>query len=185
MTGGNIVCIVIAVLDLVVIVAIFLKQRSEAVQLPAEVRVTYFSIPLGLASMGLSLTLLLLIAIVTFSLATVAGQDSTDKAIDNGKAALDLSYESSAKSTVDLSDTIRNNIIDRVLGSLRKEILTMEYRLKVVEDMFFGFDGSWAQFDARVLTLWRMMRNADASYEDVGFQVFTTNGFFGGPRYQV
>ena len=43
-----------------------------------------------------------------------------------------------SENTMELSNTIRSSIIDRVLVLLQKEILSMEHSLKVVEDLFFG-----------------------------------------------
>ena len=184
LSAGAVVCIVVVCVDLVVLAVLVVRQRRDAAQLPLAVRVNTFSIPLKVVSLGLSLTLLLLIAVATFSLTYTAGKESTDKALENGKSALVLAHDNSEKNTVDLY-TIRTNAVNRVLVLLQREIVAMEHRLKMMQDMFFEYNGSWSQFDARFIDFLRMQRNVDTTTESIRSQVFTTRGFFMNMYYKT
>eukprot|EP01061_Rhynchopus_euleeides_P002256 TRINITY_DN11732_c0_g1_i5.p1 TRINITY_DN11732_c0_g1~~TRINITY_DN11732_c0_g1_i5.p1 ORF type:complete len:560 (+),score=152.97 TRINITY_DN11732_c0_g1_i5:182-1681(+) len=90
---------------------------------------------------------------------------------------MDLSYDSSKKNILELSGTIRDTAVDRVIGALQNEVQKMEDRLEMLEDLFFGFDGSWEKFDARSDTIFQLTHQG-AIYHPIRLQIFTTRGFF-------
>ena len=182
-TGGNVACIVVICFNVVALVGLFLKQRSEAIVVPDQVRPERFSIPLKVASMGLSLTLLVVIAVVSFTLVKEAGEDSTDRAMESGRTAVSLAYNSSGMNTITLSDQIRENLINRVLALLEKKIHEMEYQLTMLETAFFGYDSTFTDFESRHLFVARMVRRADDKEVFQWFQVFTTRGFYMGAEF--
>ena len=182
---GTIICLVVIILDTLLLVGIFVKQQRDRVVLPEEAVPEGASIPLGLALMGVSLTLLILIAVVTFTLTHAAGKDSTDKALESGRFAIDVTHANLGKNTVELADQIRGTVLATVTQALTDEVRQVEYKLKVVQNTFYGFNESFQSFNERFYTLMRLVRNQDTTIDSTRFQVFTTRGFFMNYRYMT
>ena len=182
---GTIICLVVIILDTLLLVGIFVKQQRDRVVLPEEAVPEGVSIPLGLALMGVSLTLLILIAVVTFTLTHAAGKDSTDKALESGRFAIDVTHANLGKNTVELADQIRGTVLATVTRALTDEVRQIEYKLKVVQNTFYGFNESFQSFSERFLPVARLVRNQDSTIDKLRFQVFTTRGFYMNYRYMT
>ena len=117
------ICIVLMVVELVVIVALVYhgwqsRRREEEESYAGEDKGK--SVPLGVASTGLSLSLLLATAVVAFVLAYAAGQSSTDIAIKDGQAATDQTYFVSTANAAELSVEYKHAVTDGVKVSCEK-----------------------------------------------------------------
>ena len=167
-------CLVLICIELLILSGIFYFQRKNAIELPAETGAEGISVPLGIASMGLSLSLLLVIAIVAFSLAYVAGKDSTDTAVDDGRAATESTYDNAVANVDQLSGRMRNLIVDRVLDGLDTYIDRMEACLDTTRSMYYGWDGTWNEFN----TLYTMFATYGHESSGIIINLFTVQGFF-------
>ena len=175
----TVVCLVVVVMTAVVMLGIVVKQRRDAVEVPEEMAVSGFAIPLKVASMAVSVSLLLITSLVTFSLVYVAGQDSTDTATANGRKALDSSLAAEKQNTIELSNITRTIVMDKIFDGLTVGFNALEDRVMITHNGFVSvdYDGSWAQFEAR---FFEMFTNSFMTHFRFFVRVFTTRGFYMG-----
>ena len=183
--AGTIIGLAVIIVETLLLVGIFVKQQRDRVVLPEEAVPEGASIPLGLALMGVSLTLLILIAVVTFTLTHAAGKRSMDKALESGRFAIGAMYDNQGKNTVELAAQFRGAVLATVTQSLTDEVRQIEYRLKVMQNTFHGFNESFQSFSERFYAQMRLVRNQDTTIDQLRFQVFTTRGFFMNYRYMT
>ena len=96
-----------------------------------------------------------------------------------------MTHANLGKNTVELADQIRGTVLATVTQALTDEVRQVEYRLKVVQNTFYGFNESFQSFNERFYTLMRLVRNQDSTIDSLRFQVFTTRGFFMNYRYMT
>ena len=159
---------------------LFYRQRRDAVDLPSENNEDGFAVPLGAASMGLSLSLLLIIATVAFSLAYAAGQSSTSTAVDDGRNAAAAMYDNAVDNVKDLATRLRQNIMQRIGQGLRDTIDEAEIQVKGTRALYFGLDESWASFEKQFVTF-----SSYGYYSAFTPAVFTKKGFFATYNYMT
>ena len=142
----TVVCLVVVVMTAVVMLGIVVKQRRDAVEVPEEMAVSGFAIPLKVASMAVSVSLLLITSLVTFSLVHVAGQDSTDTATANGRKVADKLVMSEMENTIELSNITRTIVMDKIFDGLTVGFNAVEDRVMMTHNGFVSvhYDGSWA-----------------------------------------
>ena len=169
-----VVSLILIVVAVGLLVALVHNQRANAVELPpSSANASEFSVPLSVASMGLSLSLLMVIAVVAFVLAYNAGQDSTDEAVKNGQQASAQTYQNAVDNVEDLAMRLRQTIIAKVITGIDTAISEGETNAAAVASLYLAFDGTWDSFDAMTET-----------YVSISMKlpwyvnVFTNNGFF-------
>eukprot|EP01061_Rhynchopus_euleeides_P024932 TRINITY_DN4017_c0_g2_i1.p1 TRINITY_DN4017_c0_g2~~TRINITY_DN4017_c0_g2_i1.p1 ORF type:complete len:1617 (+),score=457.87 TRINITY_DN4017_c0_g2_i1:47-4897(+) len=176
-TETVIVCLVLILLQFFVLAGIFHHQHKNAIELPSEGAAEGFAIPLSVASMGLSLSLLLVISVVAFTLAYLAGEDSTNTALKDGRAATNATYANAVSNVDELASQVRNLILTRTLEGVDNQMLLMEGTAEAVHSHFARFDGSWANFDAALPNFVSYAKDQwYTSY--LKFNIFTDKGFF-------
>ena len=175
----TVVCLVVVVMTAVVMLGIVVKQRRDAVEVPEEMAVSGFAIPLKVASMAVSVSLLLITSLVTFSLVYVAGQDSTDTATANGRKVADKLVMSEMENTIELSNITRTIVMDKIFDGLTVGFNAVEDRVMITHNGFVGvdYDGSWSQFEAQ---FFEMFTNSFMTHFKFFVRVFTTRGFYMG-----
>eukprot|EP01061_Rhynchopus_euleeides_P024928 TRINITY_DN4017_c0_g1_i3.p1 TRINITY_DN4017_c0_g1~~TRINITY_DN4017_c0_g1_i3.p1 ORF type:complete len:1604 (+),score=606.43 TRINITY_DN4017_c0_g1_i3:663-4814(+) len=173
-----VMCVCLAVLVVEVLgIAMLLWHQSTQLQGVQDVAGRQrLAIPLGVASMAVSLTLLVVVAAVAFTLAYTAGQESTDTALDHGKEATARTTHGAALNAEELASEIRASVLNRVSDGLANVFRNMETSLFSISALHRNFDGDWVTFDA--------VHGIHASFgilthdSSVVTNVFTTNGFF-------
>ena len=147
------VCLSLCFVLLLLLGAVFRNQRKNAIELPSEDGESQaFAVPLGVASMSLSLSLLLTIATVAFVLAFSAGQESTDTALQNGRDAAQQTYENAFQNVETVAKDMRKALVGKVVTGVLLAIGQGEAINRVTVSMYEDMDGSWAEFDARTKT---------------------------------
>eukprot|EP01063_Lacrimia_lanifica_P007025 TRINITY_DN14450_c0_g1_i1.p1 TRINITY_DN14450_c0_g1~~TRINITY_DN14450_c0_g1_i1.p1 ORF type:complete len:1633 (+),score=444.49 TRINITY_DN14450_c0_g1_i1:58-4956(+) len=167
-----------AVIPLLVIAvcAAYAHQRAHRVRMAAPEG----GIPLGLASMGLSLTLLAVIAGVAFVLAHFAGKEATHTAVADGRAAAGATYDNAVDNVGELAARVRSGIILQVRKGVLSTLTTGEAAATAAATAFMDFDGTWDSFAQHVPAFLDLGRQVYKHGWAV--QVFTTNGFFANIR---
>ena len=177
------VCIALMAAECVFLVLFVIRQRRDSVQLkvkPKKNEHRELTLPLAVASIGLSVTLLVTIAAVSFTLAHFAGKDSADTATRDGLVAVESTYSNARRNVEDLSDQISNLVVERVLDALDSKINKSETRLLGAAGVFMSYDGTWKSFDAAYLPF------TDVANRWEGLmRVFTKQGFFGANIYKT
>ena len=142
-TPAVIVSLVVIIVMTVLIGWKLHQQHSQSVVLPAESVADTFTVPLSVASMGLSISLVLIIAAVAFSLAHTAGQSATDTALDDGHTATMQTYRSAQDNAADQASQITGVVTDRVMAEVRKHIETGERAASSAAKLYIDTDPSW------------------------------------------
>ena len=124
-------------------------RQSVSVVLPAEYVADMFTVPLSVASMGLSISLVLIIAAVAFALAYAAGQSATDTALDDGRAATLQTYRSAQDNVQDQARQVTKVVTSSVIAVLEKHIETGERGAKAAARAYVDTDSSWASWNSR------------------------------------
>eukprot|EP00756_Hemistasia_phaeocysticola_P031864 Hpha_TRINITY_DN16380_c2_g10::TRINITY_DN16380_c2_g10_i1::g.62818::m.62818 len=178
-TDTVIIAVVIGALLLILNIYIFVNQRMNSIELPRQSskKGGGLKIPLSAASTGLSLSLLMTIAVVAFSLAYKAGNDTTNSALDDGWSAVEKTHGNAVLTVSQLKDQLMKTIVARVgqgvVAGLEAGELSAQYAAK----MFLISDGSWEDFDSRIWQLTEFSRGASTS-SLWKMTVRTTKGFF-------
>ena len=98
--------VIVSLVVIAVMAVLIAWKLHQQHRLPAESVGSTFTVPLSVASMGLSISLVFVIAAVAFSLAHTAGQSATDTALDDGHAATMQTYFSAQDNVQDQSRQI-------------------------------------------------------------------------------
>ena len=151
-TPAVIVSLVVIIVMTVLIAWKLHQQHSQAVVLPAESVADTFTVPLSVASMGLSISLVLIIAIVAFALAHTAGQSATDTALNDGRAATMQTYHSAQDNAAEHAKQVTKLVTGRVVGELQKNIETGERGAKAAAKVYFDTDVSWDSWNSKYQT---------------------------------
>ena len=141
-TAGVVVAFFLAVVLLAACLFVIHKQKKEAVDLPANGD-KGFEIPLSAASMGLSLSLLLLVAIVAFSLTFTAGQDAKNTAVADGEEASAQNYRNAVANVRVISNQNRLNVLGQVTSSLNNILNQGENMANSVTALYLNSDSTW------------------------------------------
>eukprot|EP01063_Lacrimia_lanifica_P012671 TRINITY_DN1932_c0_g1_i9.p1 TRINITY_DN1932_c0_g1~~TRINITY_DN1932_c0_g1_i9.p1 ORF type:complete len:1630 (+),score=403.81 TRINITY_DN1932_c0_g1_i9:106-4995(+) len=135
------------------------------------------TVPLGVANLGLSLSLLLITAGVAFFMAYEAGQSATETAMTDGKAAANLTYTNAVNNVQDLATQLRTNIIARVKRGTLIELEKGEMVALAAANANMGMQlGSWASFADHIPAFVNFAKKMFA--EGWAVNIFTENGFF-------
>ena len=146
---GVVICSCLIGMLLLSIIIKFIHQRTNSVELPddpTEEVDTGLSVPLSVASMGLSLTLLFIISGTAFTLAYTAGQDSTETARNDGRTAVDTTYKNAVENVESLSVKWQNAIVESAEAGAKEWFRDGELVARQVSDLFVLYDGTWASF---------------------------------------
>ena len=170
-----IVCICIALLGIEVGVLIVYGVTTRKAQKHQMKQGKGLSIPLGVASTGLSVSLLLTVAVVAFALAYAAGKDSTDTAIEDGKLNTKATYDNAADNVDDLAAQMRTVIIGRALEGLSALVSKFESISVAHSAMLRDFDGTWAELAAVYPKIQALGQSTDGT---IKAHFLTKNGFF-------
>ena len=145
-----IVCLVFLVLLVAFIVGVCLRDQSE--KLPHN-QGTSFSVPLGLASTVLSVTLLVIIALTTFLLVHTAGQDSIDTAREDGRIAVSDTFDNAVTNIEELNERWSKTVTD-VVHDLTYDFFMEAVKMVItVQEMMIMYGGTWAEAER----LWQPM----------------------------
>ena len=160
-TVGVVVAFCFAVGLLVACVWVMYMQKRDAVKLPAErKKSTKLQIPLSAASMGLSLSLLLLVAVVAFSLAFVAGEDAKNTAVVDGEDASTENYISAVQNVKLISDQLRLNVLGQVRAGLDQLLDEGEHTASSVGALYFDSVITWDSLYAKYNLMVKMAMRA-------------------------
>ena len=149
-TAGVVVAFFLAVVLLAACLFVIYKQKKEAVDLPANGD-KGFEIPLSAASMGLSLSLLLLVAIVAFSLTFMAGQDAKNTAVADGEEASAQNYRNAVANVRVISNQNRLNVLGQVTSSLNNLLDEGENMANSVTALYLNADYTWTSMFSKYL----------------------------------
>ena len=108
------------------------------------------TVPLSVASMGLSVSLVLIIAAIAFALAYTAGQSATDTALDDGKNAARQTYESALGNVEDQAQQIAKGATLQVVQILSNYIETGERSVSAATKAFKDADVGWASWSQKI-----------------------------------
>ena len=108
------------------------------------------TVPLSVASMGLSVSLVLIIAAIAFALAYTAGQSATDTALDDGKNAARQTYESALGNVEDQAQQIAKGATLQVVQILSNYIERGELSVKSASKVFKDADVGWASWSQKI-----------------------------------
>ena len=148
-TPAVIVSLVVIVLTTALIGWKLHQQRAEAVVLPTESVGSTFTVPLSVASMGLSISLVLIIAAVAFALAHTAGQSATDSALDDGRAATTQTYRNAQENVQDQARQVTKVVTGRVIAELEKHINKGTTVATESAKVYKDTDASWASWNGK------------------------------------
>ena len=123
-----------------------------------------FSIPLGVASMGLSITLLLSIGVAAFSLAHTSGQRAADTGVSNGQTASDNMYSNAVDNVDELGRKLRLSAIDAILLGLNDLLNTGEHVAESITGLYLDLDSTWDSFEARHKTFIDLLHRIKAEH---------------------
>ena len=108
------------------------------------------TVPLSVASMGLSVSLVLIIAAIAFALAYTAGQSATDTALDDGKNAARQTYESALGNVEAQAQQIAKGATRQVVQILSSYIETGERSVSAATKAFKDADVGWASWSQKI-----------------------------------
>ena len=140
----------VAIVVLGVMIALKLrKQLMQVLTLPAKAEKTPFAVPLSVASMGLSISLVLIVAAVAFALAHTAGQKATDKALESEREALMQTYRISLLNTETQALQVTKQLTAHVVVEMQMYAEAGEQALKTVAKLYRDTDASWGSWNSR------------------------------------
>eukprot|EP00756_Hemistasia_phaeocysticola_P065828 Hpha_TRINITY_DN8817_c0_g1::TRINITY_DN8817_c0_g1_i1::g.141474::m.141474 len=171
------VALTFAVLFAIAIVCLIARQRLSAVGARnggGEER-RGVKVPLSAASTILSLSLLFTVAAVAFSLAYVAGRDTTDAAMEDGWSAVQTTHSNAVVTVSRLKDQLLANIVARASQAIVAELTAGASYARIGARDFFTWDGTWDDFDKRVWQITEFAGLTDVRWKTV---IRTGNGFF-------
>ena len=151
------VCLVFLVLLVVFIIGVCVKsQPALATQGPGS----SFSVPLGLASTVLSVTLLVVIVLTTFLLVHTAGQDSVDTAREDGRIAVSDTFDNAVTNIKELNERWSATVTDVVHD------LTLDFFMEAVRmvtstrETMITYGGTWAEAERLWLPMLSVSRRS-------------------------
>eukprot|EP00755_Sulcionema_specki_P011666 Sspe_Gene.7924::Locus_2685_Transcript_5_5_Confidence_0.333_Length_5209::g.7924::m.7924 len=174
-----VVCCVLIVVLTVAIVVKFVHQRQNSVDLPGQGE-EGITMPLSAASMGLSLTLLLLIAVVGFVLAYDAGQSSTNTALDDGRRAVQKMYSNAVENVEELADALMGSLRQSTKNTIQELENEAVALLRVIRSLFVHMDSSWDSFNRHYDTFVEIDRGSSWN-----IMIRTSNHFFMADIYKT
>eukprot|EP01060_Flectonema_neradi_P017134 TRINITY_DN238_c0_g1_i8.p1 TRINITY_DN238_c0_g1~~TRINITY_DN238_c0_g1_i8.p1 ORF type:complete len:1716 (+),score=381.08 TRINITY_DN238_c0_g1_i8:140-5149(+) len=180
--AGVVITACLIAMLLIAIVVKFVHQRLNSVDLPddpTEDAESGLNIPLSIASMGLSLTLLFIISGTAFTLAYTAGQDSTSTARNDGRRAVDTTYENAVENVESLSNKWQNAIVESAELAATTWFRDGELVARQVNELFVLYDGTWNTFQPIQQSLLAVGRQ---SYWKIHVKI-EAEGFFMAERY--
>ena len=134
-----------------------------------------FSIPLSVASISLSLSLLLSMATVAFVLAYTAGKEATDAATENGNKAADATYLNAADNVLDLAKQLRISTINRVAQGINSLISDGELVAANIASLYLDTNGEWNKFHSHFDSFVEQSLSSRWTYT-----MLSTEGFYAG-----
>ena len=171
-------CMVLIALQIVVLAMIIGYQRRYAIDIPNVNRHKNeregCSIPLGIASMGVSLSLLFIIALVAFLLAYMAGKDSTDTALEDGRTATTQTFVGAVENVESLAKDMSLLIINRVSDEMQSLSKRIESKASTIKFLHRDYDGTWDSFDS----VFEAKMEIGFIEDSILTYVYTTNGYF-------
>ena len=165
-----IVCLVFLVLLVVFIVGMCVRDHSER---EAQGQATSFSVPLGLASTVLSVTLLVVIALTTFLLVHTAGQDSIDTAREDGRAAVSDTFDNAVMNIEELNQRWAETVTDVVHDSTSDFFQEAVRMVTTTQQTMLTYGGTWAEAER----LWQPMLSVSRQSK-WHLAIRTKEGFF-------
>eukprot|EP00756_Hemistasia_phaeocysticola_P031870 Hpha_TRINITY_DN16380_c2_g5::TRINITY_DN16380_c2_g5_i1::g.62799::m.62799 len=185
-TAVAIIAMTVCGILLIANIVVFINQRMNSVELPKTPRKSkddpkrgpLFKIPLSAASTGLSLSLLMVIAVVAFSLAYKAGKDTTDTALDDGWTAVGKTHANAVITVGNLKDKYLKILCERVNQAIESTLYENMVLSRVMAKTFIFHDGTWEDFDR--LSNYITEYSYPQTYNVGGWEtsVRTTNGFY-------
>eukprot|EP01063_Lacrimia_lanifica_P015983 TRINITY_DN2261_c0_g2_i1.p1 TRINITY_DN2261_c0_g2~~TRINITY_DN2261_c0_g2_i1.p1 ORF type:complete len:2037 (+),score=720.96 TRINITY_DN2261_c0_g2_i1:117-6227(+) len=156
---------VLAIVLFFLIVAAVVSQRAKAAEgderdIFGEKKAAC-SIPLGVASTTLSLSIVLTVSVVAVPLAYQAGQDSTDLAVHEGKSAANDTYASAISNLDSLSGDLRKAIVDSIVRELDALLDDGQQAVEAVANLYLAYDGTWGSFMEKYNDLVELSRTSD------------------------
>eukprot|EP01060_Flectonema_neradi_P010622 TRINITY_DN17713_c0_g1_i1.p1 TRINITY_DN17713_c0_g1~~TRINITY_DN17713_c0_g1_i1.p1 ORF type:complete len:1623 (+),score=324.64 TRINITY_DN17713_c0_g1_i1:48-4871(+) len=106
----------------------------------------HFNIPLNAASMGLSLTLLLCMALTAFLLTHEAGKSSTETARDDGDAAVEETFNNAVSNINELNNRWLRTILESAASSVDTFFTDGERYVSLAASTLVGYDGTYDWF---------------------------------------
>ena len=100
-------------------------------------------IPLGAASTALSLSLLLLVSVVAFTLAFVAGEDAKNSAVLDGEEASAENYQSALANVRLIAAQMRLSVLGQVAAGMNQMLDEGEHMASSVGSIYFDADATW------------------------------------------
>ena len=193
-------CVVIIVILFAVVVCVVARKIRQGGNL-LYTGARGFSVPLAAWSLGLSLLLLAIVAVVAFVLADEAGKDATDTALADGKAAAQLTYRHAAVTAEQLSREVQNGVVSATLTNVKTFLTQGENWLDTTMPLFSKFDGTWESFnsqqrpvmgqyvnqkvDERLLTALYTRPSTPTDKAGWKVRIFGENGFYLCPDYKT
>ena len=144
----TIIISLVAIILMSVLIAWKLHEHRPRSVLPSESGANTFTLPLSVASMGLSISLVHIIAAVAFSLAHTAGQSATSTALDDGRAATMQTYRNAQDNVQDQARRLTKVVTNLVITELLKHIETGERGAKAAAMVYADTDPSWASWNS-------------------------------------
>eukprot|EP01061_Rhynchopus_euleeides_P017611 TRINITY_DN29231_c0_g1_i1.p1 TRINITY_DN29231_c0_g1~~TRINITY_DN29231_c0_g1_i1.p1 ORF type:complete len:1583 (+),score=413.28 TRINITY_DN29231_c0_g1_i1:72-4820(+) len=136
-------CIVVIVLLLGACAWKIYQQKKSAIALPESGGSSRVLIPLSVASMGLSLTLLVVTAFVAFGLTFASGERAKDTAVEDGKRASNENYQGAVANVDALASKLRDNVGSQVRQGLDDLLDKGESMASSVASLYFEADTTW------------------------------------------
>ena len=192
-TPAVIVSLVVIIVMTVLIAWRLHQQHSQSVVLPAESVGSTFTVPLSVASMGLSISLVLIIAVVAFSLAHAAGQSATDTALEDGNAATMQTYHSAQENADEQAQQVTKAVTGRVLAELESSLDRGEQGARAGVKVYKDTDTSWASWNSRYQAFVDIARgyccddslSPNIALGQWSVAMLSAKGFYAGPVYKT
>ena len=172
-TAAVVVPFLVAMALLVACVWTIYRQKRDAVDLPTEGRKGGIQIPLGAASMGLSLSLMLMVSVVAFTLTFIAGEDAKNTAVEDGEEASSQNYRNAVDNVKLISTQMRLNVLGQVQHGLEKILDEGQNVASSVSALYFDANLTFDSLLSKYNNLVVMMKRAPRWRSTV----ITTNGF--------
>ena len=169
-SAAVVVCLLLFVLLVVLIVCMCVRDDSEREGL---VQTTSFSVPLGLASTVLSVTLLVIIALTTFLLVYTAGQDSIDTAREDGRIAVSDTFQNAVTNIEELNKRWSETVTDVVHDVTYNFFMEAVRMVTMTQQTMLTYGGTWAEAER----LWQPMLSVSRQ-SPWHLAIRTKEGFF-------
>ena len=177
LTTATIISIAAIVICVAAVVGLVVYHTKTSESLPRQDK--GFTIPLVVASTGISVTLLVVVAIVAFRLTYEAAVDSTDAALEGWETATTASALNDKENTIDLTRKLRGITVNMATQEMNTILNRHQYYANFAAMLYQGYDGTWASFKAPFLLMLGKFYAADNGQLRGGFRVCTTNNFYG------